>query len=103
MTDDFITSAPAAAARPQRATIALAYPFEHGGVTYREVTMRRAKGKDLRRIEAAGDGLGASLIMVSALCDLPPEAVDEMDAEDVTALVERAADFLPNAGQTGAA
>lgn len=77
-------------------TIPLAYPVEHEGTTITEVTLRRAKTKDLRLIDAAGgNDLDQGVAMVAAISGLPVAAVDEMDAEDFATISEALADFFP--------
>lgn len=80
--------------------ITLKYPVNVDGLTISTVTMRRARGKDLRKIETAKDGspgFAEAIMIVSCLCDLPEATVDEFDAEDIAALAERSVDFLPDA------
>lgn len=88
-------------------TFKLAYPITHDGKEISEVTLRRAKGRDLEKIEAAEDGGGqmlGALTALAALADLPLEAVREMDAEDIADLSEKLPAFLPKGrAVTGAA
>jgi len=64
-----------------------------------EVTIRRPKVRDLRAIEKMrkpeGTELDQGIAMAAALCDLPPEAMDEMDAADFAAVSEVLSSFLP--------
>jgi hypothetical protein len=77
--------------------IALKYPVAHDGVTYREVTLRRARGRDLLAITKASkeDDIEAGFVAIALLADVPRELVDEMDADDVAALTEAVTAFLP--------
>lgn len=88
--------------------IDLKYPVTVGGETTASVTLRRARGKDMRRLAPlwarplGPDGNPQpdptdALLIVSTLTDTPPEVVDEMDMEDVQTIAAAAADFLPGA------
>lgn len=94
-------------------TIALAWPLDHLDPPISSVTLRRAKGKDLAKLEpvfnlakdgeqAADPGIEEMLLIVGTLGDLTPEVVGEIDAEDLIALSEAAADFFPQARTSGA-
>lgn len=94
-------------------TIALAWPLDHLDPPISSVTLRRAKGKDLARLEpvfklanssgkAEDPGIEDMLLIVGTLGDLAPEVVAEIDAEDLIALSEAAADFFPQARTSGA-
>ncbi|XWN29772.1 MAG: phage tail assembly protein [Devosia sp.] len=74
-------------------TVPLKYPFEHDGVTYSELTVRRAKLKDFEWIEnlsrlaaEVDDNASFEIIAVTKaiahLCDIPEEAAGEIDAID---------------------
>jgi hypothetical protein len=75
-------------------TFPLAFPFEFDGKEISEVTMRRAKGRDLERMEAAGKDFAAGMVTLSCLTDLPVDAIREMDSEDIAMLSEQVPDFL---------
>ena len=66
-----------------------------------EVTIRRPKVRDLRAMEKMRDPGGTELdqgiAMAATLCDLPLEAMDEMDAVDFAAISEVLGGFLPRA------
>jgi hypothetical protein len=66
-----------------------------------EVTIRRPKVRDLRAMEKMrepeGTELDQGIAMAAALCDLPLEAMDEMDAADFAAISEVLGSFLPKA------
>lgn len=90
-------------------SVTLAVPVEWQGQTIAEVTIRRPKVKDLRAIEAASRDQSSQLdqgaAMLAQLTGLPIEAVDELDAQDFTAISEVIAGFFPQAKgrATGAA
>ena len=64
-----------------------------------QVTIRRPKVRDLRAMEKMrepdGTELDQGIAMAAALCDLPLEAIDEMDAADFAAVSEVLVGFLP--------
>ena len=66
-----------------------------------EVTIRRPKVRDLRAMEKMrepeGTELDQGIAMAAALCDLPLDAMDEMDAADFAAISEVLGSFLPKA------
>jgi hypothetical protein len=77
--------------------VKLKYPVEFEGVAYREVTMRRAKGRDLLAITKASkdDEIEGGFVAIALLASVPREVVDEMDADDVAMLTEVVSGFLP--------
>ncbi len=64
-----------------------------------EVAIRRPKVRDLRAMEKLREPgsteLDQGIAMAAALCDLPMEAMDEMDAADFAAISEVLGSFLP--------
>jgi hypothetical protein len=64
-----------------------------------EVAIRRPKVRDLRAMEKLREPgsteLDQGIAMAAALCDLPIEAMDEMDAADFAAISEVLGGFLP--------
>jgi hypothetical protein len=76
-------------------------PLKIGDRTVAEVTIRRPKVKDLRAMEKAREPgsseMDQGIAMAATLCDLPLEAMDEMDAADFAAISEAITGFLPKA------
>jgi hypothetical protein len=66
-----------------------------------EVAIRRPKVRDLRNLEKLREPgsteLDQGIAMAAALCDLPLQAMDEMDAADFAAISEVLGGFLPKA------
>jgi hypothetical protein len=85
----------------ESARVKLAHPFKIGEKSVSEVSIRRPKVRDLRAMEKMRDPgateLDQSIAMTATLCDLPPEAMDEMDAADFAAISEVLGGFLPKA------
>lgn len=71
------------------------------------VSIRRAKGKDLRAITKAANDFEATLMLIDRLCLYPDGTAvfagfaDELDAEDIEALGEFVAAVLPSGPKTG--
>ena len=64
------------------------------------VTLKRPKGKQMRAITAKG-GMGVMVELVGFCGGLTSREVDELDGEDVFALVSLVADFLGASLPTG--
>lgn len=80
--------------------VKLKYPYKYGQEEITEITLRRPKGKDLRKLPAAMD-TGDILNLAAALSGHAPSVIDEMDAEDVVEVIEAVSDFLPGSRPTG--
>ena len=80
------------------AHVKLARPIRVEERLVTEVTVRRPKVRDLRamdRLRAPGGAeLDQGIAMAATLCDLPLEAMDEMDAADFAAISEMLGGFL---------
>ena len=104
--------------------VPLKFPVDVDGTHYDSVTLRRARGKDMRTIakyapalakisdeiearrkagvadpnvELSVDMVDGMLAMVSASTGLAMEVVEEFDYEDVAAIVEKSTAFFPQA------
>jgi hypothetical protein len=86
-------------------TLQLLFPITVEDREVSEVTITRPKVKDLKAMDAAlvgiTDKLDQGIVMVSVLTGLPPEAVEELDADDFTRLSEEVAGFFPQAKAHG--
>eukprot|EP01030_Chromulinospumella_sphaerica_P026946 gene26946-27173_t len=51
----------------------------------------------IRRPKPGSTELDQSIAMTATLCDLPPDAMDEMDAADFASISEVLSGFLPKA------
>lgn len=82
-------------------TVKLSFPLFADGRVVSEVAVRRPKVKDLRAMERArrheGGDMEQGIAMICVLCNLPLEAVDEMDSADFAAVSKVLGDFLPRA------
>lgn len=87
--------------------IPLAHPFEAEGRTLSEVTIRRAKAKDIRALDARADSsdMDKTFMMIELLTGLPAEVVDEIDAIDFSTIATAVGSFFGGAaaGENGAA
>ena len=90
---------------PRHKTLQLLFPITIVDREVSEVTITRPKVRDLKAMDAAlvgiTDKLDQGIVMVSVLTGLPPEAVEELDAEDFTKLSEEVAGFFPQAKAHG--
>ena len=77
----------------------LSHPVKVGDKPVAEVTIRRPKVRDLRALERAREPgmnqMEQSIAMAAALCDLPVETMDDMDATDFAAISEVITSFFP--------
>lgn len=87
----------------------LKHPLKNkaGDTIVTEVSLRRAKGKDLKAADKAASDLDSTFVLIDLLSQMPdgsgvfPGFADELDAEDIEALGERVAALLPGGHQTG--
>ena len=81
------------------ARVKLVLPIRVGERMITEVAIRRPKVRDLRAMEKLREPgsteLDQGIAMAAALCDLPMEAMDEMDAADFASISEVLGGFLP--------
>ncbi|MER8394091.1 phage tail assembly protein [Mesorhizobium sp. M1340] len=64
----------------------LLVPITVDGAEQVAATLRRIKGKDIRDMERAESGLDKTAFIICRLAGWPPEAFDELDAEDIDGL-----------------
>jgi hypothetical protein len=83
-------------------SVTLVYPITGPDGEISQVTLRRAKGKDIRSLRGASDS-DRALNMVSQLSGIAPPFIDEMDGEDVAVLNREVGRFLGNSPETGGA
>jgi len=75
-------------------TIELEYPFKLDGQEYTEVTLRRPLTRDMRAVDHVPTDQEKTITMVSNLGEIPPNAVDEIDAKDLRTLSNKIESFL---------
>ena len=74
----------------------LRFPIEFEGKRIEEITLRRAKVKDLRSAGKVTDDNGeAEMICIANLADLPVEAISELDIWDYRILQDEFKAFFP--------
>ena len=90
---------------PKTKTLSLHYPVTVEDRELSEVTITRPKVRDLKAMDAAlvgiTDKLDQGIVMAATLTGLPPEVIEELDAEDFTKLSEEVAGFFPQAKAHG--
>lgn len=85
-------------------TIPLTTPIRRGTQEITELVMRKPKARDLRLLplDLRSASMGALLDLAAALCDQPPNVIDQLEVEDAMKLVDAVTDFLPGSPPTGA-
>lgn len=74
----------------------LRYPIEFEGKKIKEITLRRATVKDMRKAkEISGDDAESEVILISNLADLPIDAIELLDLWDYQVLQKELSSFLP--------
>lgn len=73
--------------------------FENGDIVT-ELSFRRPKGKDLRKLPAE-ESLNTVLILARLLSGQPDVLFDEMDVIDIQGVAEAVAGFMPSGSATG--
>lgn len=83
----------------QQKTVSLSVPVTFEGREITEIRITKPKVKDLKRMNAALDGitdrLDQGIVMAAALTGYPVEMIEDLDTDDFTALSEVIADFFP--------
>lgn len=64
----------------------LVEPITIEGREVTEAVLRRIKGKDIRDMDRQDSDLDKTAFIICRLAGWPPEAFDELDAEDIDAL-----------------
>ena len=82
----------------KKETIKLNYPVEVDGVETDTLHMRRCLVSDIKALDKINGDIEGTIYLVSALCGIPTESVENMDAEDFINVGAKVADFLPSAG-----
>jgi hypothetical protein len=78
----------------------LLVPVEFDGATVTEITLRRPKGRDMKRAaNTGGSNPGdATAEMIANLAEISPKLLDELDGEDWLALAETVGNFMEGRG-----
>ena len=84
---------------PNTKTVSLSVPVTFEGREITEIRIAKPKVKDLKRMNAALDGitdrLDQGIVMASALTGYPVEMIEDLDTDDFTEISEMIADFFP--------
>ncbi len=81
-------------------TVKLKEPIPFGSETIAELTLRKPKAKDFRRMPM-NPGVGDLLDLAGQLSGQPKVVIDELGAEDMHEVLERVGDFFPSGRGTG--
>lgn len=86
--------------QPERqVTFELTYPVTYKGEEVSEITLRRPKMADVKKLSAAkGDALAASSQTVADLAGKPIGLIDELDPEDYAPMQKWAQEVLGKLG-----
>ncbi|WP_455475508.1 phage tail assembly protein [Bartonella sp. B17] len=71
----------------------LLVPVKFEGKEHTEITLRRAKTKDLQAIDKK-EGIEQTIAMIARLSEWPYEAVGELDIEDLSSIGEILESFI---------
>lgn len=73
----------------ERISHPLKHPIDVNGASVSVVSLRRPKVRDLEVMERVGAGaMARSVALLVNLCELPPDAIRDLDGEDFNALDE---------------
>ncbi|UAA38224.1 phage tail assembly protein [Paraneptunicella aestuarii] len=76
-------------------SIQLKFPVQAEGRTIESIEIRRPKARDLRKMETAkGGDIAKSIDLIANLAELPPSAIEDLDAADFQELSTMVAGFL---------
>lgn len=81
--------------------IKLRKPATFGSRTIEQMTIRPLKGRDMRRYEQASGQVGKSLLFASILSGEMPGMIDELEGEDLGAVMDTVNDFFAAIHRTG--
>jgi len=93
------TAAPTESKGP--VTITLRKPITFGSRTIDQITIRPLKGKDMRRYNDAQGDVGKSLLFASILSGEMPGMIDELEGEDLGAVMDAVNAFFLAIQPTG--
>lgn len=74
--------------------VILKYPVTVDGHEYTSLNMRRCKVKDRRLAAKQKTDEDKEITLISNLCEVPPNVIDELDAVDYAALTETLQGFF---------
>lgn len=82
-------------------TIKLKVPIQFGTQTISELTFRKPKAKDFRRLPAGPASMGDILDLVGQLTAQPKAVIDELDVDDMSEVCGMVESFMPSGPATG--
>ena len=84
----------------KKEAISLAYPIEIDGVMTDTLYLRRPKVRDIKLMDSHPGEVDKSIHFLAALCEIPPAAIEDLDAEDFGKLSLKTEGFMASAGKT---
>lgn len=80
--------------------IKLKEPIKYGSETISELTIRKPKAKDLRKL-SGNNSVSEILDLAGRLCGQPPSVMDELGMDDTMAILEIVGNFMEPGPTTG--
>ena len=82
-------------------TVKLSKPITAHGEEVSALTFRELTLGDLEKMPLEPKTLGDIFMVIQKACDIPPSSVRQIAADDMNAISEALADFLPGSPPTG--
>jgi hypothetical protein len=82
-------------------TYTLKHPVDVGSQTITTLTFKRPIGAHVRRFPFQNPTAGDLLDIGAKMCEQPQVVMDKLDLEDILAITQLVADFLPDGLLTG--
>ncbi|MEH0008071.1 MAG: phage tail assembly protein [Flavobacteriales bacterium] len=74
--------------------VKLSYPVDVDGVEVDTLHVRRMKVRDIKNISKIKDTTESTIALLSALCSVPPESIEQLDMEDLATLSDKVEKFM---------
>ena len=84
----------------QSETITLKAPIMVDGTKTDRLTLRRPKVRDLKLMDNFSGDMEKSIQLLAALCEVPPDAIEDLDSEDFARCSKKVEGFMGSAGKT---
>lgn len=80
---------------PSKTVLSLTLPIKVDGEQVTEIHVRRATARDMRELPAGSiKKIGELYDFAASCCDIPPSSLEQLDAHDLTKVMEIVAGFL---------
>lgn len=78
-------------------TITLTTPVDVGGITYKELKVRKPRARDFAQMPLVAQQLGDLFPLAANLCDVDRVVIEALDIEDLMAVMNAVTGFLSSA------